>query len=288
MSNQEVFLLRLGDLSEKVKDRITEETKHYATSIVINDTPCGSGTLVVIDGHYGVLTAEHVARHPNKPELHLGRTRAGGPRLLLPPARFPGGKAIEASALRVFTTDRGGDAYGPDLAFVALPPSPLLSELRARRSFYPLASDVENRLPKALLDTGFVCFCGYPASQQVERGPALGYDSVTEVRGFAFMTGPDKYEERNAWDYYELGIARAETAEFGDSFGGVSGGGLWRIPVHRRKGEPEGTEFFDGMTFAGVAFYEENHLPNGRFFVRAHGPKSVYECFLPKLREQLR
>ena len=75
--------------------------------------------------------------------------------------------------------------------------------------------------------------------------------------------------------------------EVGDSFGGVSGGGVWRVPVYRKKGDPKGAEYYQNRTLAGVAFYEENHLPDGRFFVRTHGPKSLYRTFLPELRKGL-
>ncbi|MGB8168114.1 MAG: hypothetical protein WCF18_11525 [Chthoniobacteraceae bacterium] len=119
------------------------------------------------------------------------------------------------------------------------------------------------------------------------RGTYEGFTTVFKLKGFAFMTGEDKYEEQEGWDYFELGVTRDEVADIGDSFGGVSGGGVWRIPVCRKKDDPEGSEYYDGMTFAGVAFYEENHLPDGRFFVRTHGPRSIYQQFLPALREKL-
>ena len=46
-------------------------------------------------------------------------------------------------------------------------------------------------------------------------------------------------------------------------------------------------EYYQGMTLAGVAFYEENHLPDGKFFVRTHGPRSIYEEFLSLVRKEL-
>lgn len=288
MSQQETFLIRLADLPAAANERIVAETRNYVVPLIINDIPHGSGTLVEIDGHYGLLTAEHVARNPDRPELRLDNLSHDGPKLLVPPAEFPGGEPIESFALRVFTTKRNNDEYGPDLAFIALPDSPLLRELRARRSFYPLTKDVEVKVADALQETGFVPFCGFPASQFVEKKPSHGYTEVKMLRGFSFVTGPDKYEQRETWDYFELGVDRAEMGDIGDSFGGVSGGGIWRIPVFRKKGEPEGLEYFEKMTLAGVAFYEENLLPNGRFFVRAHGPRSIYERFLPWVREQLR
>lgn len=287
MIEDETFSIKLEDLSEKAREDIKQCTANYTVAVIINDIPMGSGTLVKIDEYYGLLTAEHVVRPPGRPELHLDTTSSNGPKLLLPPAPFPGGQAIESSVLRVITTKRTGDTYGPDLAFIVLPPSPLLRELKARRSFYPLGQDVATKLSTALSDSGFVAFCGFPNSLLLTHKPSLGFTEVKEVRGFAFLTGPDKYEKRAPWDFFELGVSRAEMLDIGESFGGVSGGGLWRIPVYRRKNDPEGSEYVKDMTFAGVAFYEENHLPNGRFFVRAHGPQSIYEKFLTDVRTQL-
>jgi hypothetical protein len=288
MAAEKTFAIRLGELPEVVREAIRQETKHYSVPLVINEIPVGSGTLVELDGHFGVLTAEHVVQHPFRPELRLTDSSHRGPRLLIPPMDSPGEIIFDSFALRVITTQRKLDAYGPDLALIILPPSGALNEIRARRSFYPLAQCSETKLADALHDTGFVAFCGFPASTQSKQGPQLGFTEVIQLYGFAFLTGPEKYEERNGWDYFELGVRRDEMGEVGDSFGGVSGGGVWRVPVYRKKDAAKGTEYFEKMFFAGVAFYEENHLPNGRFFVRAHGPRSIYEAFLPNAREQLR
>jgi hypothetical protein len=287
MDSSQAIRVRLGDLSGSVIEAIERETKHYTVPLVINETPLGSGTLVVIDGYFGILTAEHVVRHPHKSELHLTNVSHKGPRLVIPPMDFPARIEFESFSLRVVTTNRKRDDYGPDLAFIIMPPSGALSELRARRSFYPLAKAPNQKTEEALQDTGFVAFCGFLGSKWTEEPPELGFSKVNQLGGYAFLTGPEKYQERNGWDYYELGIRREQMGDFGDSFGGVSGGGVWRVPVSLKKGDAIGKEYFERMTFAGVAFYEENHLPNGRFFVRTHGPRSIYQTFLPEIRKQL-
>lgn len=287
MDSSQVIRVRLGDLSESVIEAIKQETKHYTVPPVINETPLGSGTLMVIDGYFGILTAEHVVRHPHKPELHLTNLSHQGPRLVIPPMDFPADIGFASFSLRVITTNRKRDDYGPDLAFIVMPPSGALSEIRARRSFYPLAKAADEKTEEALQDTGFIAFCGFLGSKRTEEAADLGFSKVIQLGGYAFLTGPEKYEQRDRWDYYELGVRREEMGDFGDSFGGVSGGGVWRIPVYLKKGDVVGAEYFERMTFAGVAFYEENHLPNGRFFVRTHGPRSIYQTFLPEIRKQL-
>lgn len=287
MNSEEHFEIKLGDLPERVREAIRQETKHYSVPLVINDIPIGSGTLVEIDGSHGVLTAEHVVRYPKRQDLWLTNNSHKGPKLLIPPMDSPGEIVFESYALRVLTTERKRDDFGPDLALIVLPPSGMLNEIRGRRSFYPLAREPEAKFREAGHDTGFVAFCGFPASIQKQDVPTLGFTQVIQLGGFAFLTGPEKYEDKDEWDYFELGVRREEMGEVGDSFGGVSGGGVWRVPVYRKKDAAEGEEYYQNRTLAGVAFYEENHLPHGRFFVRAHGPKSMYRTFLPELRKRL-
>ena len=71
MDDNEHFEIKLGDLPEYVREAIRQETKHYSVPLVINGIPLGSGTLVEIDGHHGVLTAEHVVRPPKRRDLWL-------------------------------------------------------------------------------------------------------------------------------------------------------------------------------------------------------------------------
>jgi hypothetical protein len=281
------FPLQLKDLPTTAQDLVAQVTKPYTVVIIINDEQIGSGTLVMIGQSRGILTAEHVVRHPKRHDLHLDNCSSDGPTLLAPPAEFPGGIPIKASELRVFTTQRLGVQHGPDLAFVELPPSPLLRELTARRSFYPLSSSPIAHMSDALDETGYVAFCGFPAVLQEEKPPSLGYSSVIKAQGFAFLTGPDRYYKLNRWDYYELGFTPKEIPEI-ETFGGVSGGGVWRIPIFRNRGDKPGKEQIGKITLAGVAFLEDWNPDESRFFVRTHGPRSIYSKFLRELRVALK
>jgi hypothetical protein len=284
---QETFQLQLQDLPEAAQDMVAQETRPYTVVIIINDEQIGSGTLVKIGSSHGVLTAEHVVRHPKRPDLHLDSTNPNGPRLLLPPADFPDGIPIESFALRVFTTKRPSGSHSPDLAFVVLPPSPLLNELMLRKSFYPLAVSPINSMSNALDEIGYVAFCGFPGALQEKHQPSHGYSSVIKAQGFAFITGPDRYYRSNGWDYYELGFTPKEIPEI-ETFGGVSGGGVWRIPIFRKQGDKPGQEQIGKPTLAGVAFYEDWNPAKARFFVTTHGPRSIYSKFLRELQVALK
>ena len=57
------------------------------------------------------------------------------------------------------------------------------------------------------------------------------------------------------------------------SFGGVSGGGVWQVPLIRdRQGDLEADDYI----LSGVAFYQTKLDGNHRL-IRCHGRKTVYE-----------
>ncbi len=101
------------------------------------------------------------------------------------------------------------------------------------------------------------------------------------------LTGPEKYEIRDCWDYYEIGVSQESANEFERKFGGVSGGAVWRVVPHRDAKAAEGEEYVGQMTLAGVAFYEMDDRSQPRFYVRAHGPHSIYEQLIDLVRAQL-
>jgi hypothetical protein len=201
---------------------------------------------------------------------------------------FPHKVSVSSNALRIVTTERLNDDFGPDLAFIVLPPSEMRSELIARKSFYNLTFKPSEKKARALTNLGLVPFCGYPRTADFSGPRTLGFRETHGLFGFIFFTAPEKYEERSGWDYYELAVERGEIEKLRYTFGGVSGGGIWRIPILREAGKPQGTEVLGETTFAGVAFLEEDRQDVPRFFVRAHGPASIYDAFVPMVRDQLR
>jgi hypothetical protein len=68
------------------------------------------------------------------------------------------------------------------------------------------------------------------------------------------------------------------------TFKGVSGSGLWRVPIVRREGAWENDVDFGKFRLAGVVFHESD--PNDYQTIRAHGPVCLYKVFFPALQEQ--
>jgi hypothetical protein len=280
--------VRLDSVPERVTEEVRRTTGDYAIPLVVDYLPLGSGTLVQIDQSCGILTAEHAVNHPSKPHLRLNYT--GHPERLLRTAvgPFPHDLSISTNALRIVTSIRASEDYGPDLAFIALPAeAPFLHELKARKSFYNLTVKTAERKAAALDDVGFFALCGFPAVRDFTEAPSHGFTTVNGLYGYAMFTGPDKYEERNDWDYYEMGVSQESANEFERTFGGVSGGAVWRVEMQRREDAQLGSEYMSRITLAGVAFYEMDDRDQKRFFVRSHGPCSIYEKLINLVRKTL-
>jgi hypothetical protein len=154
--NPEEFGIRLSDVPDAISEEVRQVADHHTVPLIINDEPVGSGTLVQIDEYSGILTAEHVVNHPRRSDLRLiGLT--GPPRQLsMAIAEFPHAISIPSDVLRIVKTGARADKSGPDLAFIAIPPSPLLQELNARKSFANLNTNVGAKLESTLADRGFL------------------------------------------------------------------------------------------------------------------------------------
>jgi hypothetical protein len=287
MPNRSEMMVRLSDLGDKAVEQARRQTGDYVIPIVSDLMPLGSGTLVQIDEWQGILTAEHVV-HPERADLRLDYT--GHPERVLRTAvgPFAHDLSICTNALRFVTSRREEDNYGPDLAFIVLPPgSPFLAEIAARKSFYNLTLNTETRRFEALKDIGFFALCGFPAVRDFAGPPELGFSETRGIYGYSMLSGPENYEIRGCWDYWEIGVSQESADEFERTLGGVSGGAVWRIVPHRHVEAAQGEEYIGGMTLAGVAFYEMDDRSKPRFYVRAHGPNSIYRELIDLVRVQL-
>jgi hypothetical protein len=57
---QTSFRLTVGEFSEELLDRISRAIYDYTIPLGLNNDLVGSGSLVTIDGSFGILTAAHV------------------------------------------------------------------------------------------------------------------------------------------------------------------------------------------------------------------------------------
>jgi hypothetical protein len=231
------------------------------------------------------LTAEHVVNNLYKPFDN----RIDSKKILMTSvAKTLYVLSIPLNTLAWFTTTPQESEWGPDLAFIRLPENtPFLSELKHRKTFWDLTRDTDRRRDRALDQAGFLAFVGYPREWMIDEPREDGYLGIRGLCGVAFMTGQKDYvEQSNGFDFYDVGVDRSHAPSAPKSFGGVSGGGLWRFFVSKAEGEPNERIQLDTYCLAGLVYFEID-ITSEFPAVRGHGPRSLYNTFLTQVRTWL-
>jgi hypothetical protein len=266
--------LNAGNIPFDLKVKIGQYVEPYTIIPLLDGEVSGSGTLVTIDGVRGILTAAHVVRHWHDSQPKDQRPK----RLGIVPGRSASALVEEPLAhFDDFVTEPGDPKeFGPDLAFVRIPsPSGFLATLIAEKSFYDLtAPGVADRIV-FITRTGPMASCGVVA-EKTERS-----NGQTTINSTVFLVTEPQSFEREGYDYVDVRSRRSLEPNTPNSFGGVSGSGLWRFSIAKLS-ESEIKPF--DFHLAGVAFYQLPDTNDGIATVRFHGPRSIYEQLLPKVR----
>ena len=236
-----------------------EETPRGQDAVLL-----GSGTLVTVGETQAILTAHHVLQ-------------------VLPTEGRVG--LVLSTKLQQYTVDtqalvyreiaRGTvDADGPDLGAVILAPS-IAAAIGAKKTFYNLGLRRET-----LLETppdrreGLWFVHGFLAERTVEEP---GRDGFSRVMGFYNLTGAGGPEEPpievGDHDYYAFPVTYNARSAAPNSFGGMSGGGLWQVTLVR---DPQGDIRPKAQFLSGVVFYQEA-ISESRCAVKCHGRLSIYK-----------
>ena len=234
----------------------------------------GSGTLVVIDGVHGILTADHVlANLPTRGRLGL----AFGSRTATVAHQF----VIDSEvAPRVQVAQASGDDRGPDLGFLILPPD-ATSALKARASFYDITKRRDRMLssPPSIEAGGWVVL-GL-IDEWTTTGPGeLGFKQVRHFSSVCGGSAVSREEQREGFDYLYFDV-RCDTNENRPySFAGASGGSLWQLVARL---EDERVSIKEAL-LSGVPFYESAVRDGVRTLV-CHGRRSIYESVVRAVRD---
>lgn len=230
----------------------------------------GAGTFVTIGGVPGILTAHHVANQFLASD-GLGLTLIENEQNATIPWQHI--KHIEVAT-------PVNDEHGPDLSFLVLP-NPSLEGIKAYKSFYPLSAIQKgNQVYRDKRDPWFVY--GTIGERTTMEAPNKGFVEVRGYRGFGGMTFAENIYSKGKFDYVEV------KADYGErdtprSFRGMSGGGLWRVPLLINDDE---TIMAKDHILSGVIFYQ-TQLENGARFLRCHGPESlnvVYDAVVTQMK----
>ncbi len=170
------------------------------------------------------------------------------------------------------------DEYsGPDLTVIVIPSScPQLQEIQARKRFFDISVHRTERLAESLSDSECWFIVGNPRALQGELSASHGFSRIINTRGFAAYTYVTKRENTDSFDFLHLRVERSKLDSFTENFGGMSGGGVWRIPLIMRRDEETLKIQLGKEILAGVAFYQTTMRDYG-CEIRCHGPESIYK-----------
>jgi hypothetical protein len=214
----------------------------------------GSGTFVRKAERYFILTAHHVWQdglrnsdavgvalrevHDHRYFIETKAITPHGPELPTPP-----------------------NELGPDIVALEIPLS-AVGTIKAMRGFYELEGAlnamVSGNRNEAYLLMGAPGVLGAYTPQHAS------------VLVYGMWNGAlDSFTE-GEWDYFNFDGALPEGSSE-NTFGGVSGGGLWRVQIYPH---PERDEVASTVILEGVAFFQLGTV-NGKGIIRCHGEKSI-------------
>jgi hypothetical protein len=228
----------------------------------------GSGTLASVGSVKGILTAAHVLEAlPDEGNVGL---------ILHKHSAKPLVNMSDAHKLKI-----GGEASGktgPDLGFLLLSP-PTFTSLKARLSVCDLMGRRDD-LSKPAAPTSIDVVVGIVAELTEELA-----SERRNVRKFAFKAifGPGSsggITQRSEHDYFEFDVKSDPGFTLPSSYGGVSGGAIWRFYTE----EKDGVVSMVSSDLIGVPFFETDK--DGKMMIICHGTKSIYDLLVGAIQKE--
>jgi hypothetical protein len=253
-------------------DKIGREINDYTVAFIALKNgelrPAGSGILVSFRDSYYVLTAAHVWHGRQNKEDGLRRAD----RILIPlkekqSTRF----SITRDQIVPFGPEIPPEwnEWGPDIIMLRLPSERIGSIQATGRSFYNLSKKKEMKVN--CVETVFLM--GAPAERGIftEAGafPEIQAMLLTKATG-PYLTLRSSHALRQDFDYIDVGIDNT-LPDVAKRFGGVSGGGLWKVYIY--KSSDGNLDSFEVLV--GVVYWEEPFDDDGALMVRCHGPQTI-------------
>ena len=271
----------LGELPEKVIESAAGDVTGYCIGFVrVEETRngqdavlLGSGTLVSIGAIRAVLTAHHVVSI-------LPRT--GRLCLILSPALQQ--HTIETQGLVYLPIARGTiDSDGPDLGAIVLGPS-IAGAIAAKKTFYNIDLRRDQMLQEPLhLRDGFWFVNGFIHENTIDEPGGDGYDRIKRFYNLSGAGGPEELVLVGDHDYFAFPVSYAGRSVAPQSFGGMSGGGLWQVPLMRND---QGEIVHKTPLLSGVVFYQVPTTET-EYGVKCHGRQSVYRVSYEAIKSKV-
>jgi hypothetical protein len=277
--NRQDDRIKVSAIPRTFYESVTRHIINFAIGIVkVLDTEkaedailIGSGTLVDLEGIYGILTAQHVI--DALPSMgQIGFIISENLHKY----------TLDAQTLAVSRIGRGKDSgSGPDLGLIHFPRT-AIGSIKAKKSFYSIAGKRDRMINSPPEDDfGVWCICGIPDVETKSEGPSKGFDQVKAFLHFCGFGGISRSFSTYKFDYFDFEAHYNEPNESPSSFGGVSGGGLWQIIIAQK---PDGEFLMKEALLSGVAFYQTDLIENKRI-IKCHGRKSIYEIVYQTIKK---
>src|SRR5882672_2271471 len=275
--------LHIHDLPQQTVDAVCDRIAGFTVGLfrITNEhgrenlVSIGAGTLVTTAGLHGVLTADHVVAELRSDEpLGMIADYTGK----LSRLRF------ERQHLQVDRIARGSDdSRGPDLGFIRLAPNDI-GMLKAQKSFFNIEKRMQ-RFTQSYIDKqeGFWFCSGLIGEFETSLPPRPGYSSIKGCHGLCGASANPREYHYAEVDYIEIDVSGiSKNPELPASFGGMSGGGVWQVPMHRGQDNIIAAQ---EVILSGVIFYQ-TALANDARTLRCHGRQTVYQNLPEYFRTQ--
>jgi hypothetical protein len=183
----------------------------------------GSGVFVSAGKQRAILTAHHVL------EQLEGATRIP---LFLQKAREP--HTIDAAGVQLLKIARGRDeAVGPDLGALVLAPQ-IAGALETKKVAYNLDRRRDQLLnDPPPLDLGPWFAQGFLEERTAVMPAPDDGEPTKYFYNFTGMGGPDEIHTIGEYDYLDFPVSYEAREGSPVRWGGMSGGGLWQVPIRR-------------------------------------------------------
>jgi hypothetical protein len=261
----------IGEIPQSDLDRIKDDLLNYTVPLVGCSGPrdkiaklAGSGTLLEFGGRKFVLTATHVWEWTSWAEG-----------ILFTLGEKPSALTVSRDHFNPKTLPwEGASEFGPDMTLLELPEA-AAADIAARKSFVNFALQRENFHSFSIPSSdGIWVVIGAVGEESRIVEHLEANISTAEIRGNAFFGSVDTMFSRSGYDYIDVG-ANLMLPGVPQSFGGLSGGGLWQVPLAMHKSTSE-IYLPIRPLLRGVAFWQTPPAGDKRT-IRCHGPKSIYE-----------
>jgi hypothetical protein len=264
-------------------DQISSEIANFAIGFAllrvedrIEDAKAGgSGTLALVGSNYGILTAAHV--------LECALPRKGEVGLVL----FLGHMArFQKQLVTMEDTERvivRGDKFGPDgpdLGFIRLPQKNI-GWLTATSAFYNLTKRRDEVLANVEPAPNHVDAIVGMIDERTEDLPAERSNERRKGFGALLTSGEIKRTRReSSYDLVDFEVTSHPDFELPTSFGGMSGGALWRFYFVMKDDKPWVVE----KRLMGVPFYQTREAQLTT--ITCHGPEGIYGSLLDEIMKK--